>query len=212
MRSTSIATFVVFALCLGCGDSFVAGEPAPPTSSATTGGGSGNFTPGTGGTGGMGGMGGAGGMGGTGGMGGMGGVGGAIPSCVVPDVLRADSGHCYRYFPFMANWNDALSACQGWRDGGSLVTVNDGAESAFILQSVKPPTANALIGLNDLDDDNNFTWASGEISDFDGWANGQPNHSFNGFDEDAAAYWLDSNEWHDIPVASQVAFLCEAPQ
>ena len=145
--------------------------------------------------------------------GGMGGAGGVMPAtCLAPDVLRGSSGHCYRFFAAPLSWNAALNACKNWRANGSLVTVNDLAEHGFILKSVKPAGADALIDLNDLDFDNVFTWESGETSQYDGWGAGQPNHMYAGADEDVAAYWINTEKWHDIPVTLPVAYLCEAPQ
>jgi len=145
-------------------------------------------------------------------MGGAG-MGGAAPiACDPPDVLRVDDGHCYRFFGGPLTFPNAQAACVAWRAGGSLVTVNDSSETNFILQQVKPGGIDAIIGLNDLENlDDEFTWVSGEASNYDGWEGSQPNHSFMGNDEDVAAYWLGQNVWHDIPVSVAIGYLCEAP-
>lgn len=71
--------------------------------------------------------------------------------------------------------------------GGNLITINDSAEQAWVFSSFGSfgGTDRSLwIGLNDISQEGNFTWVSGETVSYTNWFPGQPDSSPTGGDED----------------------------
>jgi lectin-like protein len=62
--------------------------------------------------------------------------------------------------------------------GGHLVTLNDAAEEAWIDATFTPTVNEAFfIGLNDVEIEGTFVWASGEPVTYTNWQPGEPNNS-----------------------------------
>ncbi len=97
--------------------------------------------------------------------------------------------------------------------GGHLVTIDDAEENSWLLETFGPVTvqyANAYnlpdragislwIGLNDVRNEGEFEWVSGEAIDYLNWSSGQPDDSFP--DEDFVGMfvnWGPVGQWHDI--------------
>ncbi len=119
-------------------------------------------------------------------------------------VLRGpvhDSGHDY-YLLAQSTWTDAEA--QAASMNGHLATVNNAAENAFIVDTFGPTVdgysrASLWIGLNDIDNEGQFVWVSGESVAYTNWWSGEPS---SGPDEDVVG--IDVNllgspgAWHDI--------------
>ena len=94
------------------------------------------------------------------------------------------NGHHYVLLPEM-RWTEAEA--QAVAMGGHLVTINDGAELEWILNTVAPavpgsgPEA-AHIGFTDRDQEGQFVWTSGEPVTFTRWGAGEPNDAGGGED------------------------------
>ncbi len=93
---------------------------------------------------------------------------------VKPDLANMTqyNGHMYQCFPERITWEAALVTCQ--RMGGHLVTLQDAAESAFVLQ-LMGGGAETWIGASDiLKGSNNFEWITGEPFQYSNWRPGEP--------------------------------------
>ena len=80
-------------------------------------------------------------------------------------------------------WTEAELFANGI--GGHLVTVNNAAEHAWIIESFTPQQSEDFflwIGLNDAEQEGNFRWSSGEPLTFTNFAPGEPNDFGSGED------------------------------
>lgn len=80
------------------------------------------------------------------------------------------NGHTYYIAPNNITWAQAEAMAQTL--GGHLATVNSLAENNWLL-SIWPQ--GGYIGFNDLQQEGNFVWTSGENSSFTNWSGGEPN-------------------------------------
>ena len=95
--------------------------------------------------------------------------------------------------------------------GGNLITINSQAENDFVyntwgtggLSSYAGKTGGLAIGHNDVDDEGNFTWYSGEAFTYNGFHPGEPNNGGDG--EHNVVYMMNEDlparltYWNDIP-------------
>lgn len=98
------------------------------------------------------------------------------------------NGHSYVLTTTAKNWTDAEIEAQSRR--GHLVTINDAAEQAFLESAFLTgdlATRPVWIGLNDLSNEGNFVWASGEPVTYTNWQPGDPNNGAGFFEEDFVA-------------------------
>ena len=102
-------------------------------------------------------------------------------------------------------WDEAQAACASY--GANLVTIGSDAENAFLAPLVG---SQAWIGFNDVDNEGQFGWISGESAenpdDFTAWNNGEPNNSAGA--EDCAVLRADGT-WNDGRCTTIAAFVCE---
>lgn len=114
----------------------------------------------------------------------------------------------YRLLTATGNWGSALDACQGLGPGYSLATVNDRQEDLFLLQYLKDRgVSQAWLGFNDRDNENTFSWSSGEAVTYTGWLAGEPNDVFS--NEDCTELHAEWNAWNDADCGLLRAALCE---
>src|SRR5262245_20248589 len=91
-------------------------------------------------------------------------------------VTNPANGHVY-YLLTQATWtqseNEAITL------GGHLVTINDQAENDWVYDTFSQfdgiPRA-LWLGFNDRLEEGKFVWASGEISSYTQWSQGQPDN------------------------------------
>lgn len=119
--------------------------------------------------------------------------------------------HCYLYGSGKS-WGDAKAACEGF--GGSLVTIDSGAENNYVYGLCDGP---CWIGLSDIASEDNFVWHSGTPfnEDIEFWAWFQPNDGgmFTSHDcvllcEDCG-WGQDSGQWDDRSCSDSTAYVCE---
>jgi hypothetical protein len=114
----------------------------------------------------------------------------------------ATSGY-YRLTGSM-NWMDAEAQAVAW--GGHLVTLNSWEEESWI-QETFGENEHFWIGFNDIEEEDNWVWSSGEPVDYTNGAENEPNNYNN---EDAAVMnwcWEGAhvqdpclgNYWNDLP-------------
>lgn len=90
--------------------------------------------------------------------------------------------------------------------GGHLATINDEAEDRWISSTFPQDGDPLFIGLNDLEREGTFVWASGEPVTYTNWVHNEPNDGGGGTDtEDAVVInfgdGLGARGWADQPVA-----------
>jgi hypothetical protein len=115
-------------------------------------------------------------------------------SVVQGPVFNAANGHTY-YRLSNSNWSaaEAFSASLG----GHLVSINDAAENAFVLENFAnaPGSGRVWLGLNDAASEGNFVWANGDLLTYSNWEPGEPNNSGN---EDYVAMYPGNGRWVDL--------------
>lgn len=100
------------------------------------------------------------------------------------------------------SWNTAQNICQGFGPF-NLATINDSQENTFINTILD---GNAWIGFNDINQENTFTWISGQPVTFVSWNSGEPNNDGN---QDCTQYISQTTVWDDLYCTSELDFLCE---
>lgn len=115
-------------------------------------------------------------------------------------------GHAYQFCTFTTDWATARDRCVSY--GYHLVHIGTKEENDWILY-----TANTYlvidwwIGLNDLETEGTFKWASGEPVTYTRWASGEPNNLNN---EDCVQLYPDGT-WNDKTCTSPwYRYICEA--
>jgi len=116
------------------------------------------------------------------------------------------NGHTYHLLD-IDDWHN--SEAEAVSLGGHLVTINDALEDNFIFNTFGPTVSslsgNSIwLGLNDMEEEGNWEWVSGELVQYLNWAPGQP--SSNPTEDMAGMFigWSTPGQWHDIldPAAS----------
>ena len=79
--------------------------------------------------------------------------------------------------------------------GGHLVTVNDGAEQAWLVATFGGGSL-YWIGFNDIAAEGSWVWVSGEPVTYTNWAGGEPNGS--GGEDAAVTNWQVPGFWNDL--------------
>ncbi|KAJ6666774.1 hypothetical protein lerEdw1_020498 [Lerista edwardsae] len=102
-----------------------------------------------------------------------------VPTSPVPLGGCAEGWHlfenkCFRIFPEeeKKTWNDARAACR--KLGGNLATVPNKASQAFLTTLLGSVSADAWIGLNDINWNRRFLWTDGSGVYYTNWATGSP--------------------------------------
>jgi Lectin C-type domain len=103
-------------------------------------------------------------------------------------------------------WADAQSQAVGL--GGNLVTIHDATENQWIVNTIQPiPNLNSLIvpdvgglltvwtGINDIVQEGNFVWASGQPVTYTNWAPGEPNNLVDGNEDWGMIYPFNGATW-----------------
>lgn len=133
----------------------------------------------------------------------------ARPPCVGGDVNMVDatSGHCYRLFLPLTNWNNARNLCMGLGPSDHLVTITTAQENGFVHGMIG---ANVIwIGLNDLVTNNVYVWVTGEAFGYTSWGAGQPNNANGGESCDGTLLNGLVPSWFDDNCNNGHAYLCE---
>ena len=114
----------------------------------------------------------------------------------------------------MTTWELANIICNNL--GGDLVTINSAQEQDFVFNlAMNNPTGSASnywIGLNDYNDEGNFTWANGEPVNYTNWNPGEPNGGSN--ENGVEIFSINSNSpgyWNDAPAWVERRMILEIP-
>jgi hypothetical protein len=133
-------------------------------------------------------------------------AGSAAAQVTAGPVVNPANGHRY-YLLAPASRSAHLATAASL--GGTLATINDAAENAWVQTTVASANGNAsacLIGLNDQTTEGTFVWNSGEPLLYTNWGPGEPNDEFG---EDFVAITPADGFWNDIPVSSVVPAIVE---
>lgn len=122
-------------------------------------------------------------------------------SCV---GVRRREGSCYRKLGRRQSWSRARTECLDW--GGDLVTLDDDAEQAFVLEHVADMDR-FWLGLNDREAEMSWRWSSGSTASFRSWAEGEPNDGSDG--SDCAEYRAEAGAWFDQDCELDKRAVCE---
>lgn len=118
------------------------------------------------------------------------------------------NSHSYRLTSGAKSWSDAEA--EAVAAGGHLVTVNDAAEQAFLVNTFLNGANDARplwLGINDAATEGNFVWASGEPVSYTNWNSGEPNNG-NGSEDFGTINWhraassgsTPKGTWNDTPL------------
>ncbi|MEM9089813.1 MAG: DUF4347 domain-containing protein [Cyanobacteria bacterium P01_F01_bin.53] len=120
-------------------------------------------------------------------------------------ILPTYNGNTYQLTSGGAKtWKAAQAEAEAL--GGNLVTINNGAEEAWLKQTFG--TEGLWIGINDIAAEGQFQWASGEAVTYTNWAPGEPNNG--GGSQDYG--WMNyggSNQWDDHFAGAQLRGIVE---
>ena len=102
-------------------------------------------------------------------------------------------------------WTEAQAEAESL--GGNLVTINAAAEEAWLKQNFGDDER-FWIGLNDIANEGQFEWASGEAVTYTNWAPNEPNNA-NGNQDFGVMNYSASRQWDDDSPGSQYVGIIE---
>ena len=105
-------------------------------------------------------------------------------------IVNPENGHAYKKIRF-SGVEDAIA--QAAKEDAHLVAINDATEQQWLEQAFSP--MRTLIGLNDIEEEGQWQWHSGEPVTYTNWAQYEPQDTDNG-DEDYVVMMGD--RWIDI--------------
>ncbi|MES1147152.1 MAG: C-type lectin domain-containing protein [bacterium] len=113
-------------------------------------------------------------------------------------------GHTY-YRLSASKWTEAEQYAVDQLKG-HLVTINNAAENSFVLKTFAkaPNSGRVWIGLTDVGHRGNYTFISGESSNYSNWQSGEPNNA--GLDEDYVLMYSDAGKWADTSNTGNFGF------
>ncbi|MCP4124429.1 MAG: HYR domain-containing protein, partial [Bacteroidetes bacterium] len=118
--------------------------------------------------------------------------------------LGVRNGHRYYCSTYKANWWTANAAAEA--AGGHLAIVNDASENSYLANFLE--NQHAFIGLNDSNQEGNFTWVNGEALTYTNWYPNQPN-DYNGNQD--FVQLLYTGQWNDTYGTDELEFIMEIP-
>lgn len=123
-------------------------------------------------------------------------------TCTMPgEIFSTDSSTCYFQTITPKSWQDTAAECQTW--GGSLATISE-PEVGLLVPLL---TADVWIGINDIDKEETFVWANGEVSEWTNWLFAEPNN-YMGMQNCGKMIRAGGN-WDDDNCATLMQGLCE---
>lgn len=105
-------------------------------------------------------------------------------------IVNPQNGHAYKKISF-SGVEDAIA--QAAKEDAHLVAINDATEQQWLERAFSP--MRTLIGLNDIEEEGEWQWHSGEPVTYTNWAQYEPQDTDNG-DEDYVIMMGD--KWIDI--------------
>lgn len=119
------------------------------------------------------------------------------------------NGHQYYIYNLdtITTWEEAKQYCE--EQGGYLATITSKEEDEFLYSYITDMGYDsALFGLSDTEQDNEWTWVTGETFAYENWASGEPNHQ-GGYEHYGMYYEKNKDgSWNDGS-GKTCPFLCE---
>lgn len=127
----------------------------------------------------------------------------------IPSGAEEFNGHYYYLYNLdtVTTWAQAKEYCES--QGGYLATITSQEEDEFLYSYITDMGYDSvLFGLSDTDQDNVWTWVTGEPFSYKNWASGEPNHQ--GGYEHYGMYYEKNKDgtWNDGS-GKNCPFLCE---
>ena len=123
------------------------------------------------------------------------------------------NGSCYTLFTNSVSWKEANATCEAY--DAHLVKIESADENKFIENNVlKSGEKYNWIGLNDLDNENQFVWYDGtNLTGYENWYGdpkngGDPNNGGHPNSEEDCVAFSDA-EWVDINCEKLYGYVCE---
>ena len=127
-----------------------------------------------------------------------------------PLLTEVYKGHVYMLFEgtncdgnAQLSWSEAASYCQSI--GGILACITSEEENKVVASMVNRYGVPCWIGGNDVEQEGNFVWESGEAFSYSNWDAGEPNNKGN---QDFIRMYT-NGLWDDCEQDSHYAFICE---
>ena len=127
-----------------------------------------------------------------------------------PLLTEVYEGHVYMLFEgtncdgnAQLSWSEAASYCQSI--GGTLACITSEEENKVVTSMVNKYGVPCWIGGNDVEQEGNFVWESGETFSYTNWDAGEPNNKGN---QDFIRMYT-NGLWDDCEEDSHYAFICE---
>lgn len=134
--------------------------------------------------------------------------GGSGQSAIPPDAVEFNGHYYYLYdLDTVTTWEEAKEYCES--QGGYLATITSQEEDEFLYSYITDMGLDSvLFGLSDIDQENVWTWVTGEPFSYENWAPREPNHQ--GGYEHYGMYYEKNKDgtWNDGS-GKTCPFLCE---
>lgn len=124
------------------------------------------------------------------------------------DAVEFNDHYYYVYdIDTITDWNMAQEYCEA--QGGYLATITSKEEDEFLYSYITDMGYDSvLFGLSDIDQDNVWTWVTGEPFSYENWASGEPSHQ-GGYEHYGMYYEkYKDGSWNDGS-GKTCPFLCE---
>lgn len=111
-------------------------------------------------------------------------------------IQNPANSHTYYLLEPDITWTEAEAEAISL--GGHLVTINDAAEQDWVWSTFSEGKSRCLwIGINDVDVEGNFVWASGEVPAYTNWTPGEPNN-YGGNEDYGEMDYSKGGKWNDL--------------
>jgi len=128
-------------------------------------------------------------------------AGGYIPGFI---YMGSYNGHYYYCSVQPSTWPNASASCSTY--GGYLASVGSAGENAFLANILT--LQSAWIGLNDVNNEGNFSWTNGDPLGYTNWYPQQPNNHNNYQDY---CEMLNNGQWNDQYNDAILEYIMEIP-
>jgi hypothetical protein len=133
------------------------------------------------------------------------------PSCVGGDDQRVhpETGACYLLFTEARTWMEAVFICASLGSDTHLAALTSVDEHAVVVDLATD--FDVWLGATDSNFEGQFVWITGELVDFEVWADGEPNNG--GTNGEDCAILINSDtragSWDDRPCEVALPYVCE---
>ncbi|XP_065644833.1 macrophage mannose receptor 1-like isoform X3 [Hydra vulgaris] len=123
-----------------------------------------------------------------------------------PNGWLKNAGYCYLYQNSTKNYQDSLLSCQSY--GGSLLSVEDQVENAYILNFIISNNLQSItiwIGLHDNEALRKFEWLDGTPLSYTNWRANEPNN----LNRNEHCVEISKGGWNDNSCEKSFCYICK---